>query len=67
MVNPADASSLLTGSAAVQLGLAALKSAEQSQRSLLQLFPTPQGITPAQYGQVGRTTAHRGTLLNIVV
>ena len=66
-VNPAAASTLLTGSAAVQLGLAALRAAEQSQQSLLELFPTPQGITPAQYGQLGRTTATRGTLLNIVV
>jgi hypothetical protein len=66
-VNPADATSLLTGSAAIQLGLAALQSAEQSQASMLELFPPPQGITPAQYGQLGQTTATRGTLLNIVV
>lgn len=60
-VSAADPTSLLTGSAAVQLGISALKSAEQSQASLLELFQ------PAQYGQLSQVTASRGTLLNMVV
>jgi hypothetical protein len=55
-----DPTSLLTNSAAVELGVAAFRSAIAVEKSVLQLFQ------PAQYGQVGATTPTRGNLVNIV-
>ena len=66
-VSAADSTSLLTGSAQIQLGIAALRSAEQVQASVLQLFPPPSGMLPGQYGQVGATTSYRGNIVNMVV
>ena len=59
-----DPTSLLTNSAAAQLGLAAFRSALAVQASVLQLFQPPG--QPAQAGQLGATTPSRGNQVNTV-
>jgi hypothetical protein len=61
-----DPTTLLTNAAAAQLGVAALKSAEAVQASVLELFPPPAPIRPAQAGQAGAATASRGNQVNAV-
>jgi hypothetical protein len=61
-----DPTALLTNAAAFQLGVAAFRSALAVQASVLQLFPPPAPIEPAQAGQPAAPTDTLGTQVNTV-
>ena len=61
-----DPASVLANAAAFQLGVAALRSAEIAQASVLQLFQAIP-LIPAQAGQPGQVTASLDNTVNIAV